>query len=96
MIFYHPGKYERSLSARDSFDSLFFYRWTDGWMDGIFTDGRDGMGYQKGPLNFHFLSIYMMQMSTHIYIYSKIFTKILMGFIMPGVVIKNFKIKVDR
>ena len=60
MIFYHPGKYERSLSARDSFDSLFFlYRWTDGWTDGIFTDGREGMGYQKGPLNFHFLSIYM-------------------------------------
>ena len=38
-------------------------------MDGIFTDGRDGMGYLKGPLNFHFLSIYMMLMSTHIYIY---------------------------
>ena len=25
MIFYHPGKNERSLSAKDSFDSLIFY-----------------------------------------------------------------------
>ena len=41
--FYYPGKYERSLSGRDSFDSLFF---TDGRMYGWMGYLRmDGMGW---------------------------------------------------
>ena len=61
------------------------YGWT-GW-DGV----------SKGSFKFSlFEYLHDANVYSYIYIYSKIFTKILMGFIMPGVVIKNFKIKVDR